>query len=68
LHRSRKERFVAVVQSYLASIVAECAVLEPAIDRFESALVAVRDKVDSGLRRLRLQGSGNPGANRKVVF
>jgi hypothetical protein len=68
LYRAQNERFVALVQSYLASIVAECAVLEPAIDRFESALVAVRCKVDSGLRRLRLQGSGNPRAIRKVFF
>ena len=46
LYRGQKERFVALVQKYLAAVGTECIAIPPALEKFETTLAAVRAKID----------------------
>jgi len=46
LYRGQKERFIALVQKYLAAIGTECAAIPPALATFETTLAAVRQKIE----------------------
>src|SRR5262249_20746505 len=47
LYRGQKERFVALVQKDLAAVGTECVAIPPALEKFESTLATVREKVDA---------------------
>ena len=47
LYRGQKERFVALVQKYLAAIGTECAAIPPLVAKFDATLKAVREKIEA---------------------
>jgi type I restriction enzyme M protein len=47
LYRGQKERFIGLVQNYLAAIGLECAAIPPELQKFEATLKAVRHKVEA---------------------
>jgi type I restriction enzyme M protein len=47
LHRGQKERFVVLVQQYLAAVGTESAVIPPTLETFEATLATVREKVEA---------------------
>jgi type I restriction enzyme M protein len=47
LYRRQKERFLVLVQEYLAAVGTECAAIPPALEKFDTTLAAVRSKIES---------------------
>jgi type I restriction enzyme M protein len=47
LYRGQKERFLALVQKYLATIGTECAAIPPLLAKFDSTLETARGKIDA---------------------
>src|SRR5262249_43731992 len=45
LYSGQKERFLALVQKYLATIGTECAAIPPALVRFDATLEAIQGKI-----------------------
>src|SRR5260370_35345005 len=46
LYRGQKDRFVALVQRYIAAIGSECGAIPPALAKFEATLAAVQTKIE----------------------